>query len=228
MTPYAWLESIKVVPGGEATWQGGELRFWLDRIDIRIGIQRGRLARLLGRRPAPTMCELDVRLATPGRPAFPSGTTTELQAGFPVRFGQFVDDAPLLAARRGVVFEIHSVVESGAAAIVRAGLTEVQPDVTVAGDLAALDPAARRFISWWLDQTSTERWAGARNAALGYPPIPGYGLRLMPMSTGSLATTFHRDHERFFVRTYGGCLSPTETWYGPFIVGGSGFRPAPP
>jgi hypothetical protein len=232
VTAHSWLESIKVAPGGEASWHGGELRLWLDRIGIRSEIQRSWLARLFGRPDVPAMCEVSARLAMPGRPAFACSITAEFPSGFPALFGPswmpsrwpWRDSAPLFAVQHGATFEVREIVENGAAAIVRAGLTETQADIAVTGDIAALDPAARRFVSWWLAQPSAERWAGAGNAALGYPLIPGYGLRLIPLSSDSRTATFHRDGERFFVRTYGGCLRPEENWYGPFVEGDGGYR----
>jgi hypothetical protein len=245
---------MKVAAGGEASWRGGELRLWMDRIELRldrIEIERGWLARLLGRRDPPvvrTVCEIHARLATPDLPAFSWGNTTEFPAGFPMlvvpslssHYGPWVghsidpffapwkwpfrDDGPLLAVQRSPMFEILEIVENGTAAFVRAGFAETSPDLAIAGDLTALDPAARRFVSWWLDQRSAERWAGARRGALGYPPIPGYELRLWPRSTGSLATSFHRDGDRYLVRTYGGCLQPDENWYGPFVESRGDYR----
>jgi hypothetical protein len=254
VTATSWLESIKVAAGGEASWQGGELRFWIDRINIgldRIDIERGWLARLLGRRDPPvvrTVCELGVRLATPDHPAFSWSNTTEFPAGFPMllvpsstssygmSFGHandpffaawkwpYRDDGPLLAVQRCAMFEILEIVEDGTAAFVRAGFAETPPDLAIAGDLTVLDPAARRFVSWWLGQRPAERWAGARRGALGYPPIPGYALRLWPRSTGSLVTSFHRDGDRYLVRTYGGCVRPDENWYGPFVENKDDYR----
>lgn len=220
MAEYSYLESITVVPGGEASWQGGELRFQLDEISI----QRGWLDRLLRRRDAPAICEVRGRLATPSQASIPWGITTGFPRGFPTLCGPYFDDAPLLDRRRGPVFQIRELVDHGRAAVVRAGFAEMAPDVVVGGELAALDPAAQHFVSWWLSQPSAQRFAAARNGALGYPVLDGYSLRLMASSTGALATTFHREGKRYYVRTCGGCIARVETWHGPFIEYRSGYR----
>jgi hypothetical protein len=221
-----WLESMTVAVGGEVTWQSGELRLCLDQIEFRGDGSGWRLPRYLGGKPAEPatgICSLAVRLATPWRPLFPYGSLSGFPAAFPMIYGPFDEDAPLLSHRRGAVFEITTIVDEGRGAVVRAGRSRSAPDVDVHGEVRALDPLARRFVAWWLELPSNDAWASPRVGPLPYKHLEGYGLTLSPLSTGSLAVTFHRDGDRHFVRTYGGCFVTEERWYGPYVERGGGF-----
>ena len=222
-----WLESVTVAVGGEATWLGGELRLCLDQIEFRSGGSRWRLPRFLGGKPAELpasgICSISVRLAAPARALFPYGSLSGFPAAFPMVYGPFHEDSPLLAPQRGAMFEITTIVDGGQAAVVRAGRSRSAPDVGVHGDLNALDPAARRFVAWWLELPRGEAWSTPRVGPLPYGRLDGYGLTLVPLSTGSLAVTFHRDADRYFVRTHGGCFVAEERWYGPFVERDRGY-----
>lgn len=224
-----WLEPVTVEVGGEATWLAGELRLCLDQIDFRSGGSRWRLPRFLSKPaelPTSGICSIAVRLAAPSRPLFPYGSLSGFPAAFPMVYGPFREDSPLLAAQRGAIFEITTIVEGGRAAVVRAGRSRSAPDIGIHGDLNALDPAARRFVAWWLELPSVEAWSMPRVGPLLHNRIDGYGLTLTPLSTGSLAVSFHRDAAHYFVRTYGGCLVAEERWYGPFVESAGGYARA--
>ena len=222
-----WLEPVTVAVGGEATWSGGELRLCLDQIELRSGGSRWRLPRFLGGKPAeaPTsgICSISVRLAAPSRALFPYGSLSGFPASFPMVYGPFHEDGPLLAPRRGAMFEITTIVDGGRGAVVRAGRSRSASDIGAHGDLQALDAAARRFVAWWLELPGGQAWSTPRVGPLPYQRLDGYGLTLSPLSTGSLAVTFHRDGDRYYVRTYGGCFVAEERWYGPFVERAGGY-----
>lgn len=213
-----WLESQPIACGAEASWRDGALRCRLDLVQYEPS-EGSWLSKLLGRRPQPAGWSIAARIVTPTHPEWFWRVDTR-RYSFPVRSEPLFRAESLLAPRRGFMFELLELLEGGSGVRVRAGSVEAPPDARAHGKLETLDPAARRFASWWLESAGESRWLNEREGAFGHPAIPGFGLRLSPMSTGSLETTFHREQnggEHFFVRTYGGCLYPREAWYGPFV-----------
>jgi hypothetical protein len=223
-----WLESVMIPVGGEGAWGDGRFRLWLDRIEIPAA-PRGWLGRWLGRSgAAPTGYRVALRLATPTHPAFEWASSVELPGGLPRLLGPFYEDGPLLAPHHTVVFELAELAPEGAYVVARAGRGESPPDIEVHGHLGALDAAAQRFVRAWLEQPARQRLAGGRRGAqLHAAELEGYSLRLAPSISGSMTLTFHRDGERFFVRTYGGCVAAIETWYGPFVERGGSYELEP-
>lgn len=223
---HEWLEPHRLPVGGKASWCGGRLRLTLESIEL-VRYPRGWLASLI-----PGLGEPRFR-----RIAFafeiPCGWRSEWEASIehaeplPQRLGAFHDDLasyPLLARRPASVFEALEIGPRDKYVVVRAGRGEAPPETQIEGDLSALDPEAQRFVHAWLELPLNLGLAGKRAHAVAAAPLEGYRLRLSPHSTGYLVLTFHRAGERYYVRTYGGCARPIETWYGPYVPRGGTYK----
>lgn len=212
-----WFERVTIPIGGMATWWDRRLRLWLAGIEPID--RRGRLARWFG--PAvPPDHRLRVEIETPTLQRFTCATNPLPLDDFPKRLGPYYEreNTPPLASDPASVFEIVALDPSGSHATVCAGRGKTPPDAVVQGDLAALDPSARRFVRAWLEwPLSLDIW-DERAPAVIPMEIEGYSLRLGASTTASRLVTFHRDGDRFYVRTHGGCFRATTTWHGPFVA----------
>lgn len=213
-----WLESQSLAPGGEVSWQGGKLRLGLEGIEVlreKPGWWSRKLA-VVGHR-------FDLRVTEPGRGTFDHPVTAWKARGFPVSVGPFREAYPgLLARLRSSMFELCELSEGGRVTV-RAAIEDEPPEVEVSGYLAALDPAARRFVEWWQAASHELQWAQVEaRKVTGQMRLEGYAMRIGIRSTGAQVVTFHRSGEQYYVRTYGGCIAAMEHWYGPYVEGAGG------
>jgi hypothetical protein len=219
--PTEWLELVQLAPGQVVGWQGGQLRLALRGFEV-----EQERTRWWSRKREPVRYHLSLQVTTPGVAAFDREAWVSVRSGFPSQVGPFHDPfSGMLEATRSPLFELHELLDVEAGRLlVRAGHTTVPPSAAASGDLAALEPAARRFVTWWQRAPSEQAWGAAEGAkALGLPQLEGYELCLGVRSTGALRVTFHRGGEQYYVRTYGGCIAPVEQWYGPYRESGGGY-----
>lgn len=205
-----WHDEVTLAAGEEVRWRDGRVRLRFVRAEPEPD-RRWFAAWRLGRSPSRYLLQMSVTAA---------GELERMcwvPSSAPLRIATCLESGALLAPRRGTVFELRAVRDRAAAAVVAVGTLDEPSDDIEHGDRNALDPGARAFVAWWLTCSPAERWAGARLGALGHPALAGFGIQLMASSSGRLATTFHRVGDHYFVRTHGGCLTPVEIWYGPFV-----------
>ncbi len=213
-----WFEAQQVRLGEEVSWQGGALRLRFDYFNVS---RPGLLERLLD---GPVgLANLGVHLTTPAQGTLKTGCQTGTHRMFPCKFGPYGQQTSLRGPKRGVVFELSSLIDNRTA-LVRAGTEPLPSMLATHGSLESLDSEARSFIG---DRLDREDMIGAEIPRPREPleAIDGFSATLAPMSTGSLAVTFHRSAGRYFVCTFGGCVAPVETWRGPFVSSDHGWVP---
>ena len=134
-----------------------------------VTLERSRLDRWLRRRNAPALCRLTARMVIEDRPPLGHSVVTGFPAGFPLPFGPFPADGPLLAVQRAPLFEIVTLFPDSDQAELRAGYASVAPDA--GRDLVR--PIRRRpaligpgGLSLRVDQASAARLANSAGLAL--------------------------------------------------------------
>jgi hypothetical protein len=215
-----WLERLELAPGRIAEWEGGRLRLEVRHVEPLLARERwwsrkqvvmGYWLSLQATTPAHGSFEHRCYVARDGTGASTIWPPPDFSARFEPTLTPF--------------FEICEVVDAEAGRVqVRAGYAPLPPTAAASGDLASLDAAAQRFITWW-QQASPDRAPVSAQGAMQPPParIEGYAVVTDMHSSARQEVTFHRSGEQYYVRSYGGCIVPMELWYGPYVAGASGY-----